>query len=251
MLLTIDVGNTTTGGAVFSEGKIISKNKLLTPQQEINVLFLKSLVKKECRRSIQAVSISSVVPFVDESLRKSVLELFGVEPLFIDYRTDTGIRLKIDTPSEMGADRIADYAGALSMVSPPFIVIDSGTATTFDIVNRDREYIGGSIFPGIELSIKSLAQNTAKLGMIKFGVPESIVGTNTEKSIKAGIYFNYIGGLTYMIGEYKKVIGAEAKVVATGGLTRHFQGRIPDIDLYEPDLIYLGLKKIYEDVKGA
>ena len=249
MLLTIDVGNTTTGGAIFSDGVIISKNKLLTPQ-EINVLFLKSLVKKDCRGSISAVSISSVVPFVDDSIKRSVKELFGVEPYFIDYTTKTGIELKIDKPEEMGADRIADYIGALSISPPPFIVVDSGTATTFDIINRDSEYIGGSIFPGIELSIKSLAQNTAKLGMIKFGIPESIVGTNTENSIKAGIYFNYIGGLTFMIKEYKKVVGSDAKVIATGGLTKYFEGKIPDIDLYEPDLIYLGLKKIYEIVKN-
>ncbi len=249
MLLTIDVGNTTTGGAIFSDGRIISKNKLLTPQ-EITVLFLKSLVKKDCRGPVNAVSVSSVVPFVDESLKRSVKELFGVEPCFTDYRTKTGIKLKIDKPEEMGADRIADYIGALSIFPPPFIVVDSGTATTFDIINRDSEYIGGSIFPGIELSIKSLAQNTAKLGMIKFGIPESIVGTNTENSIKAGIYFNYIGGLTFMIKEYKKVIGSDAKVIATGGLTKYFEGKIPDIDLYEPDLIYLGLKKIYETVKN-
>ncbi len=248
MLLTIDVGNTTTGGAIFSGNRIISKNKLLTPQ-EITVLFLKSLVKKDCRDSISAVSVSSVVPFVDESLKRSVKELFGVEPYFTDYTTETGIRLKIDKPEEMGADRIADYIGALSIFQPPFIVVDSGTATTFDVINKEKEYIGGSIFPGIELSIKSLAQNTAKLGMIKFGIPDSIVGTNTETSIRAGIYYNYIGGLSFMIKEYRKVIGENAKVVATGGLTKYFEGKIPDIDIYEPDLIYLGLKKIYEDQK--
>ncbi len=249
MLLTIDVGNTSTGVAIFSDDKIISKNKLLTPQ-EISVLFLKSLVKEDCRSQINAVSISSVVPLVDESLRRSVKKLFDVEPYFTDYTTETGIKLKIDNPAEMGADRIADYTGALSLFAPPFIVVDSGTAITFDIINRDSEYIGGSILPGVELSIKSLAQNTAKLQMIKFGIPGSITGTNTEDSIKAGIYFNYVGGLSYMIREYKKDIGAEAKVVATGGLIKYFEGKIPEIDTYEPDLIYLGLKKIYEDMRS-
>ncbi len=249
MLLTIDIGNTTTGAAIFSEDKIISKNKLLTPE-EISVLFLKSLVKEDCRSMINAVSVSSVVPFVDESLRKSVKELFDVEPYFTDYTIDTGIKLKIDNPEEMGADRIADYIGALSLFPPPFIVVDSGTAITFDIINKDNEYIGGAILPGVELSIKSLAQNTAKLEMIKFGIPKSITGTNTEDSIKAGIYFNYIGGLSFMIREYKKTIGADAHVIATGGLTKYFKGKIPEIDLYEPDLIYLGLKKIYEDMRG-
>lgn len=246
MLLTIDVGNTTTGIAIFSGDKIISKNKLLTPG-EINVLFLKSLVKKDYRLKIRRVSVSSVVPFVDMSLTESIKEFFGIEPFFTDFKTNTGVRLMIDKPEEMGADRIADYSGALSFFSPPFIVIDSGTATTFDIVNKNFEYIGGSIFPGIELSIKSLAQNTAKLEMIKFGIPESIIGTNTDNSIKAGIYYSYIGGLSYMIKGYKKFLGSKAKVIATGGLTKYFTGKIKEIDFYEPDLIFYGLKKIYED----
>ncbi|MEN8155213.1 MAG: type III pantothenate kinase [Acidobacteriota bacterium] len=246
MLLTIDVGNTTTGIAIFEGNKIVSKNKLLTPG-EINVLFVKSLIKEDYRKKINKVSVSSVVPFVDKSLKKTINEFCGIEPFFIDFETDTGIKLKIDSPEEMGADRIADYIGALSFFPPPFIVIDSGTATTFDIVNRDYEYIGGSIFPGIELSIKSLAQNTAKLEMIKFGIPDSIIGTNTDNSIKAGIYYSYIGGLTYMIKEYKKFLGGGTKVIATGGLTKYFTGKIKDIDIYETDLIYYGLKKIYED----
>jgi len=250
MLLTIDVGNTTTGVAIFSKNKIISRNKLLTPQ-EINIKFLKSLVKEDCRSMIESVSVSSVVPYVDKSLKESVRGLFHVDPISIDYLTDTGIKLLIDNPQEMGADRIAGYIGALSFFSPPFMVIDSGTATTFDVINKDYECIGGSIFPGIELSIKSLAQNTAKLGMINFGVPESILGTNTENSIRAGIYYSYIGGLSFMIKEYKKVIGSDAGVIATGGLSKYFEKKIPEIDLYEPDLIYLGLKNIYESTRNA
>jgi len=249
MLLTIDVGNTTTGAAIFSEDKIISKNKLLTPG-EISVLFLKSLVKEDCRSLINAVSVSSVVPIVDDSLRKSVKELFNVEPYFTDYTINTGINRKRDNPEEMGADRIADFIGALSIFPPPFIVVDSGTAITFDIINKDKEYIGGAILPGIELSIKSLAQNTAKLEMIKFGIPKSITGKNTKDSIKAGIYFNNLGGLSFMIREYKKIIGTNAHVVATGGLIKYFEGKIPEIDIYEPDLIYIGLKKIYEDMRN-
>lgn len=245
MLLTIDVGNTTTGAAIFEGNKIVSKNKLLTPG-EISVLFLKSLIKKIYRAKIDEIAVSSVVPFVDNSLKKSVKELFGTDPYFIDYLTPTGITLKIDNPSEMGADRIADYMGALSLVPPPFIVLDSGTATTFDVINREFEYIGGAIFPGIELAIKSLAQNTAKLNMIKFEVPDSIFGTNTENSIKAGIYFSYIGGLSFMINEYRKHLGIGCSVIATGGLASHFKNRIDKVDIYEPDLIYFGLKKIFK-----
>jgi type III pantothenate kinase len=246
MLLTIDIGNTTTGAAIFNKDIIVSKNKLLTPG-EISVLFLKSLIKKVYRDKIDSISVSSVVPFVDNSLKESAKKLFGTEPVFIDYLTPTGVKLKIDNPSEMGADRIADYMGALSLVPPPLIILDSGTATTFDIINKKYEYIGGAIFPGIELAIKSLAQNTAKLEMIKFEVPESIFGTNTVNSIRSGIYFSYIGGLSFMINEYKKKLGSGCSVIATGGLSRYFRGKIKEVDIYEPDLIYFGLKKIFED----
>jgi type III pantothenate kinase len=248
MLLAIDVGNTATGIAVFDGDKILSKNRLLTPSF-INVDFLKSLLKKEYRSRISQIIVSSVVPLVDSSLKESAEAFFRQEVVFVDHNTDTGLTLKIDDPSELGADRIADSIGALLFYPPPLIVIDSGTAITFDIVSENYEYLGGSIFPGIELSINSLASNTAKLERIHFSIPKSIIGTNTDTSIRAGIYFNYVGGISYMIDQYKKIIGANAKVVATGGLSRYFEKSIKNIDKFEPDLIYYGLKKINDRLR--
>jgi type III pantothenate kinase len=250
MLLTIDVGNTSTGIAVFDGDEIVSRNKLMTPE-EVTIIFLKSLVKKEHRRPIANVIVSSVVPFVDETLKQSVREYFKKDAIFIDHTTETGLKLKIDNAAEMGADRIADSIGALYFFDPPFIIIDSGTATTFDVVSRKMEYLGGAIFPGIELSINSLAEKAAKLGRVHFSPPASIMGTDTESHIKAGIYYSYIGGLTYMIKEYKKIVGNDAKVIATGGLVRHFEHKIEGVDLYEPDLIYYGLKKIFDITGGT
>jgi len=251
MLLAIDVGNTATGIAIFHDKKLVSMNKLITPN-EVSRNFLKSLVKKEYRLEVKDVIVSSVVPFVDQSLRYSVREYFKKDPIFIDHYTagEVGLKLKIDIPSQLGADRIADSIGALHFFKPPFIIIDSGTATTFDVINRDMEYLGGCIFPGIELSINSLAQNTAKLGRVHFTVPDSIMGTNTEKHIISGIYYSYLGGLSYMIEEYKKIVGQDAKVLATGGLVKYFEGKIPGIDMFELDLIYYGLLKIYEILKN-
>ncbi len=247
MLLAIDVGNTTIGTAIFDKDRIVSKNKLMTPD-EVPVQYLKSLIKKEYRHEISDVVVSSVVPFVDNSLRQSIEHYFKISPLFIDCTLNTGLKFKIDVPSELGADRIADVVGTSNFFNPPFIVIDSGTATTFDVVSRDFEYLGGAILPGIELSINSLAQHAAKLGRIHFSAPESILGKNTENHIRSGIFFSYIGGLSYMIKEYKKIVGEDAKVIATGGLVRHFENRIEGIDMFEPDLIYFGLKRIYDIV---
>ncbi|MGE5342982.1 MAG: type III pantothenate kinase [Candidatus Omnitrophota bacterium] len=247
MLLTIDVGNTTVGTAVFDGDEIASKNKLMTPD-EVTITYLKSLIKKEYRRPIRDVIVSSVVPFVDQSLKTSIESYFNKSPIFIDYAMNTGLKFKIENPAELGSDRIADAMGALRFFPPPFIIIDSGTATTFDVINRDFEYIGGAILPGIELSINSLAQHTAKLRRIHFSAPDSILGKNTEGHIKAGIFYSNIGGISYMIREYKKIVGEDAKVIATGGLVRHFESKFNEIDRFEPDLIYYGLKKIFDIV---
>jgi type III pantothenate kinase len=248
MLLTIDVGNTSTGAAIFDGDKIASINKLMTPD-EVSITFIKSLIKKELRRPIANIIVSSVVPFVDETLSVRLEEYFKRKPIFIDHATATGLKLKIDNPSELGADRIADVIGGLYFFKPPLIIIDSGTATTFDVVNRNMEYLGGCIFPGIDLSINSLAKNTAKLGRVHFSKPSSIMGTNTNTHIKAGIYYSNIGALTYMIDRYKNIVGQDAKVIATGGLVKYFQDEIKGIDLFELDLIYYGLKKIFDILK--
>ena len=247
MLLTIDIGNTCTGAAVFDKKDIIFKNKLSTPV-EISERFLKSLIKPEYKDKINKIIISSVVPLIDKSISISIEKLFRKRAFFIDFKTDTGIKLKIDIPEEMGADRIAGSVGALHFFKPPFIIIDSGTATTFDIINENYEYIGGSILPGVDISIKSLANNTAKLNKINFKIPDSIIGTNTEESIKAGIFYSYIGGLNFMIDEYKKILENKARVIVTGGLIKYFEHRIKGIDLYEPDLIYYGLNIINERI---
>lgn len=245
MLLTIDIGNTATSIAVFDGDTIVFKNKLLTPN-EITVTYLKSLIKKEFRRPVKDVIVSSVVPFVDDTLKDSLRKHFHKEAYFIDHTTDTGITIKIDYPPELGADRIADAVGGLHFFNPPIIVIDHGTAITFDVISRDYEYIGGCIFPGIELSIHSLAEKTAKLERIHFSIPKSILSTNTEDHIRAGIYYCCLGGLSYMIKEYKKITGKDTKVIATGGLSKYFRKKIENIDLFEPNLIYYGLKNIYD-----
>lgn len=245
MLLAIDVGNTCVGIAVFDRDQIGFKNKLSTPDR-VNTGFLKSLVNASQIKGIDSVIVSSVVPFLDESLSRSIEKLFSVKPDFISHHTDTGIKLKIDRPEELGADRIADAVGAMGIARPPLIIIDSGTATTFDVINRDREYIGGCIFPGIELSARCLASNTARLDRILFAIPRSILATNTRDNIRAGIYYSCLGGLEFMIEEYKKITGPKATVIATGGISFYFQNRIRNIDIFEPDLIFLGLKSIHD-----
>jgi len=245
MLLTIDIGNTSMAGAVFNGNAIIHRSVLPTPKKWSARHFTILLPAALAQRTT-AVIVSSVVPAMDRDLAVNIKKAIGKRALFLDHKTPTGITLKIDRPCELGADRIADCAGALTLFSPPLIVIDSGTATTFDLLNARGEYCGGCIFPGIGIAIESLAENTAKLKKITFEVPRSPVGTNTAASIRAGVYFGYIGTLQHLISCYRKILGPKSKVVATGGLSRYFKGRVSGIDIFVPDLLFLGLKSIFE-----
>jgi type III pantothenate kinase len=245
MILTIDVGNTSTVCAVFRGKSIVYRRHIPTPEKWL-AGHLKALLRDDWAVKIRAVIISSVVPPLDKALAENIKKTLRLPALFLDHRTPTGITLKIDKPSELGADRIADCRGALRFFPPPLIVIDSGTAITFDLINKRKEYCGGCILPGIAIASKSLAENTAKLKDSAFAIPASPVGTNTVNSIRAGIFFGYIGALTHLIALYRQILGPSSKVIATGGLIRYFRGRVPGIDAFEPDLLFYGLKSVYD-----
>ncbi|HEX7502600.1 MAG TPA: type III pantothenate kinase [Acidobacteriota bacterium] len=249
MLLTVDVGNTMTAAVVFKDGSIVHRGRVPTPEKWTARHFPR-LLGPAIPGKVTAAIVSSVVPRLDRALAADIRRTCKRTPVFLDSRTATGIALRIDRPSQLGADRIADCAGALALFPPPLIVIDSGTATTFDLLNAAGEYCGGCILPGIGIAIRSLAENTAKLKNIAFAVPASPVGTNTADSIRAGIYFGTIGALQHLIACYREVLGAKSRVVATGGLVRYIQGKVPGIDAYEPDLIFLGLHRIFRRLGG-
>jgi type III pantothenate kinase len=244
LVLVVDVGNTSTACAVFRGAAIVFRRHIPTPEKW-PAGRLRTLLNAWTAK-IKAVIVSSVVPPLDKALAADCKKTFALPAVFIDHRSQTGIKLKIDRPSELGADRIADCLGALRFFPSPLIVIDSGTATTFDLLNKKNEYCGGSILPGIGIAVKSLAENTAKLKNITFAVPASPVGTNTVNSIRAGIFFGYVGTLTHLIALYRDILGPGSKVIATGGLIRYFKGRVPGIDRFEPDLLFYGLKSFYD-----
>jgi type III pantothenate kinase len=248
-LLTIDIGNTSIGLALFVNSKIVQRNKIYTPHQAIEK-SLAELFAFPLQKAPLGIAVSSVVPGIDDYLDRYLQQQFTIKPYFINFCSPHELSIKISHPEEIGADRIADAVGALDFFSPPYIVIDSGTATTFDIVNQHQEYIGGAIFPGVSLALRSLYEHTAKLPKVEFSVPKSILGTDTISSIQAGIYYSYIGSLTFMIAEYKKMLGGSARVIVTGGLSEYFKNRLADVDLYEPDLLFYGLKRLFAQRNG-
>jgi len=248
MLLTVDVGNTMTAAALFRGRSIVFRSRLPTPRRWSPRHGSLLLPAAQAAR-VTAVIVSSVVPRLDRPLAAAIRRACGLRPLFLDSRTPTGIPLEIDRPAELGADRIADCAGALALFPPPLIVIDSGTATTFDLVNAAGAVCGGCILPGVGIAIQSLADHAARLKPIVFSVPRSPLGTNTADSIRAGVFYGHVGALQHLIACYRKQLGRGTTVVATGGLVRHFRGRVAGIDAYRPDLIFHGLRRIHEGLR--
>jgi type III pantothenate kinase len=250
MLLAIDVGNTTVAAVVFRAGRIVHRGRVPTPAAWTRGLLAKLLPAAWAGR-VDAAIVSSVVPRLDRPLAAAIGAAISRRPLFLDHRTPTGIALRIDRPAELGADRIADCAGALALFPPPLVVIDSGTATTFDLVDASGAYRGGCILPGVGIAMRSLADNAAKLKAVDFAVPRSAVGTNTGDSIRAGVFHGTVGALAHLIGLYRRELGRGTTVVATGGLVRHFRGRVPGIDAFEPDLIFIGLRRIHQGLAAG
>ncbi len=245
MLLTVDVGNTTVAAAVFRGSAIVFRGRVPTPRSWSDRTFA-ALLPPPWPGRVTAAAVSSVVPRLDRPLGAAIRRACAARPLFLGARTDTGMPLRIDRPSELGADRIADCVGALALFPAPLVVIDSGTAITFDLVDRAGSYRGGCILPGIAVAIQGLADHAARLRRVSFAVPRSPLGRNTADSIRAGIFFGYQGALGHLIALYRRRLGPHTTVVATGGMMGAFRGRVPGIDAFAPDLIFIGLRRVHE-----
>lgn len=209
-----------------------------------------------CRNSkvevseIQDVIISSVVPKVMHSFTNSIRKYIRKEPIIVGPGIRTGISIKTDFPKEVGADKIVDAAAVYHLYGGNAIVIDFGTATTFDYINEKGEFLYNVIMPGLEISAQALWQQAAKLPEIEIVKPNSVLGKNTDTSMRAGVVYGYIGGSEYIIRKMKEEIGRDdIKVYATGGLGRVIYNETDMIDLYDPDLAFKGMKIIYEKNK--
>lgn len=217
MLLTADIGNTSITLGVFEDTALVEEFRLASDKdlsiEEYEVL-LKSLFKTY---TIVGCIISSVVEELTEKFRQAVQTAFRIEPMILSPNINTGIEIKLDNPSEVGADRIANAAGAYILYRHPVIVIDFGTATSFDIVNANGEFIGGVIAPGINLQLKSLNKFTSKLPRIEAATSPKTIGSNTCDAILSGVIRGCASMIDGLVKQCEKELGAEAIVVATGG----------------------------------
>lgn len=252
MLLTVDVGNTNITLGVFEKEKIVGTYRLTTKMQRTSDEFgidIKALLN-EYEGKIDDVIISSVVPGVMYSLNSAFIKYYGVTPKVVGPGMKTGIKLNVPNPREIGADRIVDAVGAYDVYGGPVIVIDFGTATTYDLIGPDGEFLAGITAPGIRISAKALWEDTAKLPEIEIKKPDSILAKETISSMQAGLVYGYIGQTEYIVNKVKEESGyMDAKVVATGGLGKIIAEETDCINIYDKDLTLNGLRLIYEKSK--
>ncbi|MFH1282582.1 MAG: type III pantothenate kinase [bacterium] len=263
MILSIDIGNTSTVLGLFKDSKLYLKKRLNT-ENIINSLnfhlkksqkssnsfdkTLNELKEYALKRSnkICGISLASVVPHITNKLIKLLKSEFHAKVLNVDYRTKSGLVIKIDNPKELGADRIVNASFAYHCFHGACIIVDMGTATTLDCVNNRGEYIGGMILPGIEIAAKALKMFTAKLPFVSFKKPLRVIGRNTIQCISSGLYYGGLGMIQEAIKQCKKEIASDVTVILTGGLGGLFFYKLKEIKYYWQDLTLIGLNNLWE-----
>ena len=251
MLLAIDVGNTNTVFALYRERALVGQWRLSTNRERtteeyaaalIQLMMLKGLNHNE----VSAVLISSVVPQAVIPLRWMVRDFFPCRAFVVGEDIDIPIRVKLNNPREVGADRVVNAVAACKRYKPPLIIVDFGTATTFDVVDGEGAYCGGAIAPGINLSIEALHRAAAKLPRIALEAPENVIGRSTVGAMQSGIFWGYVGLIEGLVARIEEEFGQKMTVLATGGLAPLFVKRCPALQHLDRDLTMAGLLEIYE-----
>ena len=255
MLLAVDVGNTETMMGVFRDEELTWHWRLSTvPERtadELALLFGGLLEHQDLSfdRHVTAVVISSVVPSATQALREMVRGYFGFRPVVVEPGTKTGVPVLTDNPREVGADRVVNAVAALDKYGGPAIVVDFGTATTFDAISEKGEYLGGVISPGIQISAQALYEHTAQLRRVELVAPRSVIGKGTVESLQSGLIHGYAALVDGLVERISKELGAPS-VVATGGLAPTVIEHCERIDHYEPWLTLEGLRLVFERNAG-
>lgn len=252
MILVIDVGNTNMTLGVYEGEKLMTTFRLMTgtphTSDEYGILITQILQSKGIDpKALEGSIIASVVPTVMHSLQKAVSRYTDTRPLIVGPGVKTGIRITTDDPKAIGADRIVDAVAAYEKYGGPVLVIDFGTATTYDLITSDGCFTAGITAPGIRISSEALWMRTAKLPEIEIRKPKSILAQETISSMQAGLVYGQIGQTEYIIKKVREESGLkDMKVVATGGLGRLISEETDMISIYDPALTLDGLRLIYE-----
>lgn len=251
MLLAIDGGNTAVKFGVFRGPELLAnwrlnRDELRTDDEygiQLRTLFeIAGLNVKD----VEAIIISSVVPDLNYRLQWMSERYFDLTPIFVDHTTNTGLTIIYDQPAELGADRIVDAVAAVEKYGAPCIVIDFGTATTFNAINSKREYLGGIIAPGIMTAADALVARTAKLPRVDFERPRKVIGSSTVGALQSGMFYGTVSMVDGLIEQIREAMGESPKVIATGGLGPLMEHASEYIDALDETLTLDGLRIIYE-----
>ena len=229
MLLAVDVGNTNTVLGLYrlaEEKPALAAHWRVTTHRtqtadEYGVLFVNLFeMNGLATKMVKHIIISSVVPPIDSTLRQVCENYFHIQPLFVEPGIKTGMPVLVDNPTELGADRLVNAIAAYERYGGPCIVVDFGTATTFDVISAKGEYIGGAIAPGLGISADALFSRAARLGRVDIKRPPKVIGTNTVTHLQSGLYYGYIGLVDGILERMVAELGTQPRVIATGGLAR-------------------------------
>jgi type III pantothenate kinase len=256
MLLAIDIGNTHTVVGIFNKEKLIAHWRLSSTQSRTEDEFW-LIVKSLCNqieiatKEIDGVVISSVVPNLTDIFKTLADRYIHVKPIVVNAGLKLGIKIKYDDPKAVGADRLCNAVAAYKKFGGPAIVIDFGTATTYDVISKKGEYIGGIISPGIETAGAELHRRAARLSKIELHIPKNVIGKNTVESMQSGIIYGAIDSMEGMIKRIQKVTGAKTKVILTGGYSKAICKCSKLISTCEPWLVLEGAMMIYNNNKSS
>jgi len=250
MLLTIDVGNSTTEFGVFEASKSLLRWRIITQNRTGDELCL--IVTNHCHSRNVTLSgkgdcvICSVVPPLTQGFVDMAMNLFGKEPLLVDSSLDTGLRILYRDPLSVGSDRLATAVGAVERFGRPIIVVDMGTATTFDVVSDSGDYVGGAIAPGVGTASEELFRRAARLPRVELKKPQSVIGQSTEESLQSGIVFGAAALVDGLLARIFEEIGSRPPVVATGGYSSLIAPQCNHITHVDDALVLEGLRVIFE-----
>jgi type III pantothenate kinase len=257
MLLAIDVGNTETKlGAFDASGALAGTWRMTTARRrtadEYGILFSSFFSTAHVAiAAVEAIVIASVVPIIDRPLFEGCEKYFGVRPEAFTAAKQTIIPIRTDRPADVGADLVAAAIAARELVGAPAIAINFGTATTYGAIDAGGAYAGVAIAPGLQVGLDALVGRTAKLPQVALHAPERAVGRETVSAIQSGIVYGTIGATEALVARIRAEIGAEARVIASGGLAAVIAGETPVIERVEPHLVLYGLRAYHRALRGA
>ena len=245
-LLVVDVGNTNVVLGIYRDEQLVHSWRLATARERTSDEY--GILAKQLIGSIdiEGAIVASVVPPLNHSISSMIEKYFNVEALFVEPGIKTGLAIQTDNPLEVGADRIVNCVAAHQLFGGPTIIVDFGTATTFDVVTADARYIGGVIAPGITISSEALFARAARLPRVDIRRPDSVIGTNTVVNMQSGIYFGYLGLVDGILSRMKLEVPDLKCIVSTGGLAELLAADSEHIHLVDAELTLKGLKIIYD-----